>query len=164
MKKHVLSLGLLCTATSATAHEPPAAATVAELTQMAQRFSPAELRADTSKLSPGDKAAIVKLLEAAKLIDVLQLRQRWDKNEALWAALQNDNSPLGKARQNAFWLNKGPWSVLDENKSFLPTELAGIKIPSQKPESGNFYPSGVSKQAIETWMQSLSPTDKEQTQ
>lgn len=166
MKKHVLSLGLLCAATSATAHEPPApaAATVAELTQMAQRFSPAELRADTSKLSPGDKAAIVKLLEAAKLIDVLQLRQRWDKNEALWAALQNDSSPLGKARQNAFWLNKGPWSVLDENKSFLPTELAGIKIPSQKPESGNFYPSGVSKQAIETWMQSLSPTDKEQAQ
>src|SRR5262249_34488280 len=76
-----------------------APATQPELSQMTKRFAPVELKADASQLSAGDKKAIVKLIEAAKIVDVLQLRQRWSGNEALWAALQKDNSPLGKARQ-----------------------------------------------------------------
>lgn len=43
---------------AATAAEP---ATVAQLTAMAKRFAPAELKADTSKLSKGDRAAMAKL-------------------------------------------------------------------------------------------------------
>ncbi|MET0981828.1 MAG: hypothetical protein ABWY02_06985, partial [Telluria sp.] len=96
----------------------PQAASVAELDAMAKRFAPVELRAETAALSKGDRAAIAKLIEAAKIIDTLQLRQRWAGNEALWAALQKDNTPLGKARQHAFWLNKGPWSIIDNNSSF----------------------------------------------
>ena len=34
--------------------------------------------------------------------------------------LQKDTSALGKARLEYFWLNKGPWSALDEQKAFLP--------------------------------------------
>ena len=100
----------------------PRAASAAELNAMAKRFAPVELRADIAALSKGDRAAIAKLIEAAKIIDTLQLRQRWAGNEALWAALQKDNTPLGKARQQAFWLNKGPWSILDNNTSFMPPE------------------------------------------
>jgi hypothetical protein len=103
---------------------------VAELNAMAKRFAPVDLRADTSALSKGDRAAIAKLIEAAKIVDTLQLRQRWAGNEALWAALQKDNTPLGKARQHYFWLNKGPWSIIDGNASFMPPEYAGIKIPA----------------------------------
>jgi hypothetical protein len=166
MENHLFPFVMLCAVGSAAATEAPvpAAATATELTQMVERFAPAQLRADTSKLSPGDKAAIVKLIEAAKIIDVLQLRQRWVGNEALWEALQKDNSPLGKARQNAFWLNKGPWSIIDGHKAFLPTEVGGIKIPSKKPEGGSFYPVGASKPALEAWMNSLPATDKEQAQ
>ena len=142
----------------------PGPASVAELNVMAKRFAPVELRADTSKLSSGDRAAIVKLIEAAKVVDTLQLRQRWAHNEALWAALQKDNSPLGKARQDYFWLNKGPWSIIDGNRSFMPAEYAGINIPARKPDGANFYPAGARKEALEAWMNSLPAKEREAAQ
>jgi hypothetical protein len=159
MKKLLLPL-LLAAVGSAVA----APATVAELNKMAARYAPVELKADTSKLSAGDKKAIAKLIEAAKIVDVLQLRQRWSHNEALWAALQKDTTPLGKARLNYFWLNKGPWSILDGHDAFLPAQLAGIAIPAKKPEAGNFYPAGATKEALEAWMNALPAADKEQAQ
>ncbi|WGG51574.1 dipeptidyl-peptidase 3 family protein [Rugamonas sp. DEMB1] len=159
MKK--LLLPLLLAAVGSAAAAP---ATVAELNKMAARYAPVELKADTSKLSAGDKKAIAKLIEAAKIVDVLQLRQRWSHNEALWAALQKDTTPLGKARLNYFWLNKGPWSILDGHDAFLPAQLAGIAIPAKKPEAGNFYPAGAGKEALEAWMNALPAADKEQAQ
>ena len=159
MKKLLLPL-LLAAVGGAVA----APATVAELNKMAARYAPVELKADTSKLSAGDKKAIAKLIEAAKIVDVLQLRQRWSHNEALWAALQKDTTPLGKARLNYFWLNKGPWSILDGHDAFLPAQLSGIAIPAKKPEAGNFYPAGATKEALETWMNALPAADKEQAQ
>jgi hypothetical protein len=142
----------------------PHAASAAELTAMAKRFAPVELRAETAGLSKGDRAAIGKLIEAAKIVDTLQLRQRWAGNEALWAALQKDGSPLGKARRDYFWLNKGPWSIIDGNVSFMPPEYAGIKIPARKPDGANFYPAGATREALETWMKGLSTKDKEAAQ
>ncbi|ALK98634.1 DNA mismatch repair protein MutT [Massilia sp. WF1] len=149
---------------SALAADAPAPATVAQLTTMEKRFAPVDLTADTSKLSQGDRVAIGKLIEAAKIVDTLQLRQRWSGNEALWAALQKDTTPLGKARRDYFWLNKGPWSIIDGNRSFMPADYAGIQVPLEKPLGANFYPEGASKQDLETWMNSLSPQDKEQAQ
>jgi len=158
----------LAAAGAVTAAEAPATkstpASVAQLTTMAKRFAPVELRADTSKLSKGDRAAIAKLVEAAKIVDTLQVRQRWASNEALWAALQKDNSPLGKARQEYFWLNKGPWSIIDGNRSFMPAEYAGIAIPAHKPDAANFYPPGATKEALEAWMNALPPKEKEAAQ
>jgi hypothetical protein len=162
MKTLLAPLVLLAAAGAAFGADVPA--TTSQLNAMAKRFAPVELRADTSALSAGDRAAVAKLIEAAKIIDTLQLRQRWAANEALWAALKKDNSPLGKARQDYFWLNKGPWSILDDNRSFLPTRYAGIGIPAQKPEGANFYPAGASKQVLETWMNALPPNDKEEAQ
>eukprot|EP01032_Pedospumella_encystans_P026542 gene26542-29989_t len=123
MKNILIPLVLAFAGSAATA----APASVDELNKMARRFAPVELKADASRLSAGDRQAIVKLIEAAKVIDVLQLRQRWEGNEALWLALRKDATPLGKARLDYFWLNKGPWSILDGNVSFLPPEVAGIK-------------------------------------
>jgi len=160
MKKILLPLALAVACASAFA----APASVTDLDKMTKRFAPVALTADTSQLSSGDKKAIAKLIEAAKIIDVLQLRQRWSGNEALWSALQKDQTPLGKARLNYFWLNKGPWSILDDHQSFLPAELSGVAIPAKKPEAGNFYPEGASKQALETWMNALPAKDKEQAQ
>ena len=142
----------------------PVAASAPQLDAMAKRFAPVDLRADASKLSAGDKAAIATLIEAAKIVDTLQLRQRWSGNEALWTALNKDQSALGKARQRYFWLNKGPWSIIDGNQSFMPAEYAGIKIPARKPDGANFYPAGASKEALEAWMNALPAKDKEQAQ
>ena len=166
--KHLLA-PLVLLAAAGLAHgadQAPAVApaSVAELNAMAKRFAPVDLSADTSKLSSGDRVAIARLIQAAKIIDTLQLRQRWSGNEALWAALQKDSTPLGKARRDYFWLNKGPWSIIDGNRSFMPAEYAGIAIPAEKPAGANFYPDGATKASIEGWMGSLNPKDKEQAQ
>ena len=161
--KHLLApLALAAATLCATVHAAPA--TAPQLQTMARRFAPVDLTADTAKLSAGDRVAIARLIEAAKIVDTLQLRQRWSGNEALWAALQKDTTPLGKARRDYFWLNKGPWSIIDGNESFMPAEYAGIRIPAEKPAGANFYPEGASKQELETWMNGLPAADKEQAQ
>ena len=136
----------------------------AALNKKAARFAPVALRADTSDLSAADKAAIVKLINAARIVDTLQLRQRWANNEAVWVALKKDQSALGIARQQYFWLNKGPWSIIDGNQSFLPANFAGFTIPAVKPEAANFYPAGASKGDIEKWVASLAPADRDEAQ
>ena len=91
-----------------------AAPGLAELQKMTDRFAPTPLRVDTSKLSAADKQALVKLVEAGRIIDDIFLKQYWAGNPALYARLQKDATPLGKVRLQYFWINKGPWSVLDE--------------------------------------------------
>ena len=162
MKTLLLPLILAAAFGNAFAAAPPP--TAAQLATMAKRFEQVDMRADISQLSAGDKAAIAKLIDAAKIIDTLQLRQRWAHNEALWEALKKDATPLGKARLDYFWLNKGPWSHLDENKSFMPPQYKGIAIPAQKPSGANFYPEGATKEALEAWMNALPPQDKQDAQ
>jgi len=166
--KNLLAPLVLCAAIGAAfapaVQAQTAPASAEQLQTMAKRFAPVELRADIEHLSRGDRAAIAKLVEAAKIVDTLQLRQRWSQNEALWAALKKDTTPLGRARLDAFWLNKGPWSNLDANASFMPAEYAGIKIPARKPEGANFYPAGATKQSLESWIATLSPEQKQDAQ
>ena len=164
--KNILIPLLMAAAVGSACAAPQAAtpATAAQLTAMSARYAPVALTADTAHLSFGDRQAIAKLVEAAKLVDVLQLRQRWSGNEALWAALKKDKSALGQARLNYFWINKGPWSVLDAHASFMPASYAGIAIPAHKPEAGNFYPQGATKASLEAWMNGLSLEDKQQAQ
>ena len=162
--KRILFPLLMAAAVGSACAAPATPATAQQLTAMSARYAPVALTADVTHLSAGDRQAIAKLVEAAKLVDVLQLRQRWSGNEALWAALKKDKSTLGQARLNYFWINKGPWSVLDAHASFMPASYAGIAIPAHKPEAGNFYPQGATKASLETWMNGLSPDDKQQAQ
>ncbi len=129
---------------------------LAQLEKMASRFGPTPLRVDTSKLSAGDRQALVKLIEAARILDDIFMQQMWDGNLALYARLQRDATPLGKARLHYFWINKGPWSELDEYKAFLPG------VPPRKPLGANFYPESMTKEAFESWVAQLSPKEQEQ--
>lgn len=168
MKQLLAPLALAAATLCATVHADTSAsatpASVSQLQAMAKRFAPVDLTADTSKLSAGDRVAIAKLIEAAKIVDTLQLRQRWSGNEALWTALQKDKTALGHARRDYFWLNKGPWSIIDGNHSFMPATYAGIAIPAEKPAGANFYPEGATKEELEAWMNGLPAADKEQAQ
>ena len=127
----------------------------AGLEKMAARFAPTPLRVDTSGLTSSDRQALVKLIQAARVLDGIYLKQRWDGNTALYSRLQNDTSPLGKARLNYFWINKGPWSDIDEFKAFLPD------VPPRKLPGANFYPENMSKDAFERWVAQLSPKEQE---
>jgi hypothetical protein len=127
-----------------------AAATLPELQQMMAKFAPVELKVDTSHLSTGDRAALAKLIEASRIVDRIFLRQMWAGNPALYEKLKQDTTPLGKARLDAFWLYKGPFSDLDDHKAFL----AGV--PARKPLGAGFYPEDMNKKQFETWSAALA--------
>jgi hypothetical protein len=122
---------------------------LAQLKQMEARFAPVELHVDTSGLSPGDRKALAKLLEAAGLIDDIFLSQLWSGNQAMYAQLKKDTTPLGKARLDYFWLSKGPWSDLDDYVAFLPS------APPRKLPGANFYPEDMTRVEFEAWVKTL---------
>jgi hypothetical protein len=69
-----------------------------EIQKMQARFAPVELNVDTSHLAPGDKQALAKMVEAAKVIDELYRNEQvWSGNRALREKLDRDGSPLGRA-------------------------------------------------------------------
>ncbi len=127
---------------------------LAQLQKMTARFVPTELNVNISNLSDGDRKALVKLIEAARLIDDIFMTQYWSGDHALYAKLQKETSPLGKARLHYFWINKGPWSALDENTAFIPG------VPEHKLPGANFYPESMTKQQFETWLKTL-PEDQQ---
>ncbi len=152
MTKNIIAFAL--TAMTISAADP----SLPELQKMEGRFAPVDLRVDTSKLSAGDKAALPKLVEAARLIDRIFLQQLWTGNLALEARLRADKSPLGKARFEYFWMNKGPWSDLDAHRAFLPG------VPARKPEGAAFYPEDMTKAQFESWAKGLSPAARTQAE
>jgi hypothetical protein len=121
----------------------------AELERMAARFAPTELKVDLSSLTAGDRRALAKLIEAARIVDDIYLEQKWSGNPAAWRELQRDRTALGRARRHYFWINKGPWSELDEQRAFMPN------APERKPAGANFYPADLGKAEIERWIGSL---------
>src|SRR4051794_31951936 len=131
---------------------------LAALERMSARFAPVELRVDTAKLSEPDRQALAKLVAAARLVDDIFLTQYWSGNHALYASLQKDSTPLGKARLRYFWINKGPWSALDDHKAFLPG------VPVRKPLGANFYPEDMTKQQFEAWAAKLPKPQKEEAE
>src|SRR6185437_7616644 len=129
-------------------------ATLSQLQQMMAKFAPVDIKADTSKLSPGDVKALEKLIEASRVLDDIFLGQIWSGNHAMYERLKKDQTPLGKARLEAFWLYKGPFSDLDDHKAFLPG------VPARKPLGAGFYPEDMNQKEFETWVATLSPAEK----
>ena len=129
---------------------------LAQLQKMTARFAPTELNVDIGNLSEGDRKALVKLVEAARIIDDIFMMQYWSGDLALYAKLQKDTSPLGKARLHYFWINKSPWSELDNNTAFIPG------VPEHKLPGANFYPETMTKEQFESWVKTLPEKQQEQ--
>jgi Peptidase family M49 len=128
------------------------------LNEMAARFAPTDLQVSVSGLSAGDRAALAKLVMAGRVIDDIFFQQYWSGNEALYEKLRKDTTPLGKARLNYFWINKGPWSNLDGFEAFLPD------VPKRKPEGANFYPADMTKEEFERWAATLLEKEQNEAQ
>src|SRR5580704_12861176 len=129
---------------------------LAELNRMIARFAPAPVTADTSKLAPGDKQALARLIEAAQVINGIFREQLWAGNPALGERLSKDSTPLGKARYHYYLINNGPWSDLDEHAAFVPD------VPARKLPGANFYPEDMIKGEFETWLKKLPQAQQEQ--
>jgi hypothetical protein len=127
-----------------------------QLNRMSARFAPVTLNYDAAALSAGDRKALPKLVEAARVLNHLFLDQLWSGNRELYAKLLQDTTPLGKARLHYFWLNKGPWSDLDDHAAFVPG------VPARKPRGANFYPPDMTREQFEAWVKTLPAPAREQ--
>ena len=108
-----IAIAVALVACTAQKEEPKVSESKAPTSPLAakiRQFAPTELSADTSHLSENDRKALDKLIEAARLLDPLFLRQVWSGNEALLKKLESDTSPEGRERLHYFMINKGPWS------------------------------------------------------
>ena len=124
-----------------------------QIKNMSARFAPVDLSADVSGLPANERQALAKLVDAAKVMDTLFVRQVWAGNETMLLNLVQDATPLGRERLHYFLVNKGPWSRLDHNEPFIPGAPA-------KPEQANYYPADATKGQVEEWLSTLSASQK----
>ena len=121
-----------------------------------ERFVPTEIRANLTNLSDGDRRALPMLVDAAKLIDSIYLRQVWRGNIALLNRLKADQSAEGQEKFHELTINMGPWSKLDQDKPFIDG------VPDAKPAGANYYPEHMTKREFTDWVATLPDKEKEQ--
>ncbi|MCK5573023.1 MAG: hypothetical protein KAJ12_09695, partial [Bacteroidetes bacterium] len=119
------------------------------LSTMIARFAPTEITGDISGLSPGDRQAVKKLVEAAKLMDSIYLRQVWSGNDALRRRLEADTSLEGRLRWKYYTINMGPWSSIDANEPFVDG------VPARPLPQANLYPEDLMREEFDAWVSSL---------
>jgi hypothetical protein len=120
-----------------------------------KRFAPTEITADASGLGAGDRKALDKIIQAARYMDAVFLRQVWSGNVPLEARLEHDPSAVGRERLHYFRINMGPWDRLDNDEPFVPG------VPRIKPPEGSFYPDGITREAFESWIKALGVEERE---
>ncbi len=117
-------------------------------TTMTRLFAPVEIGADLSDLPTSERLALAHIVDAARVMDGLFLQQLWAGNPSLLLSLLGDQNATGKARLDFFLLNKGPWSRIEDNRSFIPG------VPD-KPAGANFYPPDATRDEVAAWFDRL---------
>ena len=146
--------GLLAGAGDAAIAKKAKDAAEAALQTKIDRFVPTEITASLSALPDSEKQALMKTIEAGKLLDPIYRRQVWLGNVELEKKLQADTTPKGKLIYHAFKQNVGPWSRLDEGAAFVDG------VPAHKPKGAGFYSEDITKEELEAWIATLSKSDK----
>ncbi len=124
-----------------------------ELKAAADQLIPTPMTVDLGGMPASERKTLARLVQAARVMDPLFLRQSWAGSEAWLVKLARDTTPLGQARLRLFLLNQGPWDRLAHDAPFLPG------VPP-KPASGNFYPAGATKEDVSRWLSTLSPQER----
>jgi hypothetical protein len=146
---------LLLTATPLLGQKKPTPSGDPELAKKIARFAPTVLTANTARLSAKDKLALTKIIEAAKLLNPLFLRQVWSGNAKLETKLLADKTAAGRQRLHYFYINDGPWSRLDDDEPFIDG------VPKEKPQHAAAYPDDITRDEFNVWVETLSEADKQ---
>jgi len=116
-----------------------------------QQFVPAALTADVSALPAEEKAAMDKIIAAAKLLDPIYDRQVWAQNPTLREKLAKDTSDKGKSVLAYFDIMRGPWDRQDEWKPFATDK--------PHPKGAGFYPPDMTADEFKAYV-SAHPSEK----
>jgi hypothetical protein len=122
-------------------------------TAMTPLFAPVDIGADISSLPPSERAALARIIDAARVMDALFLEQVWAGNPSLLLALQGERDARNRARRAFFLVNKGPWSRVENNRAFIPG------VPP-KPEGAAYYPPDATRDEVAAWIDGLSEADR----
>lgn len=116
------------------------------------RYARPALSADVSQLPESEKAALMEIIEASKLLEPIFDRQAWAKNPELFAALEKVGAEEAKLALEYARIHRGPW---DRQQHFEP-----FAVDFPRPEGAGFYPDDVTKEEIKAWLEA-HPEDKE---
>ena len=125
---------------------------VSDIDKRVAQFAPTPLNADLSALTAEDRQVLDKLVEAAKLMNEIFLRQAWTGNPAMREQLKGYTGPNADAARQYFTINFGPWDRLDERKPFIGDQ--------PHPPGAGYYPEDLTKEDFEDWL-AKHPGDKE---
>ncbi|MFQ5584771.1 MAG: hypothetical protein ACE5GL_10085, partial [Calditrichia bacterium] len=117
------------------------------------KLAPVEISYDENLLSSSQKVVLSKLVEAAKYMDEIFLRQVYSKNPQIRSELQSGKNPDYKTLLDYFTVNFGPFDRLNGNAPF-------INLTEEKPAGANYYPQDLSKEEFENWIKT-HPEDEE---
>ena len=117
------------------------------------KYAAVDITYDESLLSESDKIVLDKLVEAAKYMDEIFLRQVYRLNPAIHAELITGSDPAYPTLIKYFTINFGPFDRLDNDKPF-------INLRTPKPAGANYYPEDITKAEFEEWLQN-HPEDEE---
>ena len=121
---------------------------------MNRLYAPVDIGADLAALPASERAALARILDAARVMDALFLEQVWAGNPGLLLTLQGDRSPAGRDRLDYFLLNKGPWSRLEDDRPFVPG------VPA-KPAGAAYYPPDAARDEVAAWIDGLAGEARE---
>jgi hypothetical protein len=153
MIQRIAGCALLCCAMLSALSCSPSRREESPVKAQIERFAPVTLSGDTTRLSSGDRGALQKLIEAARVMDALYLRQVWSGATALRERLAADTTPDGALRLRYFDINMSPWSGLDHEAPFIDG------VPP-KPPQANYYPADMTPGEFTAWVASL-PDDQQ---
>jgi hypothetical protein len=135
-----------------------AALNLAPASGFAQAAPPPTLKStvvevDLSALPFNEKAALARIIHAARRMDALYIRQVWPGTAALLRERTPPRDARARGEIDALNFFKGPWD--SHGQAFV------TGVPATRP-IGDFYPAGTTKNAIEAWLATLSPREREQ--
>ena len=117
---------------------------VADIERRVAQFRPTPLSADLSALGEQERRALAELVEAARPLDQVFLRQSWTGNPELRDRLAAYRGPHAAATLAYFDINFGPWDRLAEWQPFVGDR--------PRPAGAGFYPEDLTREAFEGWL------------
>jgi Peptidase family M49 len=117
---------------------------VADIERRVAQFRPTPLSADLSALGERERRALAELVEAARPLDQIFLRQSWTGNPELRDRLAAYRGPHAAATLAYFDINFGPWDRLAEWQPFVGDR--------PRPAGAGFYPEDLTREAFAGWL------------
>ncbi len=118
----------------------------ASLSDKIRQFAPVTITADISSLPESEKAALMKIIEAAKLMDPIFDRQAYAANPELRKTLSGDQLTY-------FDIMRGPWDRQDHHKPFA-TQKA-------RPLGAGFYPEDLTASELDAYLKQHPAQEKQ---